>query len=230
MADPAEARATGWHVSRRQAWTLLSILPLWVAAFVFLTLIAGAEGPPPAPKTLAEAVDQYADVSTVGWIAWSVFAGGILVLTAFAAMLLGRAARNLHRGAIAAWLGAAAFVAGAVDAVVTIYMTIGLKLADPPSYLPLIERFALDIENAKVWVAPLTVSLVTATAGVVAAILWREKLLGRAAPVLAVAAGVLLLIGLVVPVPVLPAILLAIFGIVLLRARNMPYSLEAFNA
>lgn len=220
QAPLAEPR---WDVPRGYAWMLLAILPLWVLAFVFLNLLAPG-GPPPAPKTLAEAADQYSDVSTFGWIVWTVFASGILVLTALAILWLGRTVREFHRGRVAMWLGVVAMVAGVLDSIVNAYMAIGLKLSDPPSYPPLVEQFALDVEKAKVWAAPLTIALATATIAAVAALLWREKVLGRAALVIAALAGLFFLVGLVVPVPMLPAVLLAILGVVVLRSRDTRYS------
>ncbi|WP_405087887.1 hypothetical protein [Microbispora sp. NBC_01389] len=198
----------------------MSIFPLWIVAFISLQLVAGTDGPPPTPKTVEEAVAQYADVSTPGWIAWTLFASGILVLTSVAALWLGWAVRGLRGGGIAAWLGTAAVVAGVLDSIVTIYVTIGLKLSDPPSYPPLIEQFALGVESSKAWANPLICGLFTATVAVVAAIVWREKVLGRSALVIAVLGGVFTVLTIVIPVPLFAAILLLVLGVVLLRSRK----------
>jgi hypothetical protein len=198
---------------------LVSVLPLWVVAFASLQVVAGTGGPPPAPKTLVEAAGQYDDISTPAWIAWVVFASGILVLTSFAVLWLGRSVRGLRAGPIAAGLGAAAMGYGLLDALVTTYMEIALKVSDPPSYAPLVERFALDLVNAKDWLTTLMVLLPVATIGVAAWALWRAGILGRTAPVLTVLAGVFAVLAVALPIPMLPAILLLVLGIALLRRR-----------
>jgi hypothetical protein len=207
-------------VSRRLAWTLVSILPLWIVAFVTLQIIAPG-GPPPTPKTPAEAAAQYADVSTPGLIAWTLFGSSLVVLSSLAVLWLARAVRGLRGAGIAAGLGIAAVVCGVLDGVATAYLTIGLELSDPPSYLPLVEQSAVGAANAKVWVGALVYGLWAVTVGVVAVIAWREKLLGRAAPVVAVLAGGCVVLAVVAFLPpLLPALLLGVFGVARLRSRQ----------
>jgi hypothetical protein len=208
----------GWRPSHSLAWTFVSILPLWVVAFVSLQLVAGTGGPPPAPKTLVEAAGQYSDISTPGWIGWCLFAYGILVFTAFAVLWLARAVRGLPGGRVATWLAAAAAVYGVVSGVVGAYVSIGLKVSDPPSYPPLIERFALDVMDAKAWDNALSVFLFVAAIGVAAWALSRERVLGQTAPVVVVLAAAFALLAIVLPIPMLPAILLGVLGVGLLRS------------
>lgn len=218
-AAPAAARSEReWHVSRGLAWTLLSILPLWIVAFVSLQIIAPG-GPPSTPRTAAEAASQYADVSTPWWIAWTLFGSCLVVLSSLAVLWLARAVRGLRGGGVAVGLGAAAAVCGVLDGVVTAYLTIGLTLSDPPSYLPLIEQSAVGAANAKVWVSGLVFGLWAVTAGVVAVIVWREKLLGRVALVVAVLAGVCVVLAILAFLPpMLPGLLLGVLGVVRLRS------------
>ncbi|GAA1639009.1 hypothetical protein GCM10009790_20910 [Georgenia ruanii] len=208
---------TAMPVTQGLAWTAVAILPLWVGAFLFLTAVAGPGGPPPTPATLAEAIAQYADVSTAAWIGWLVFSGAVLALTSLTVLWLGRSVRDLPGGSVVAVLATGAGLLGLVDAVVTVYFSIGLKLADPPSYLPLVEELALGLHAVNRWTAMVVYGLLVVAVGGVAVVLGRARLLGRAARVLVVAAAVLLAAALVMPVPMLPAVLTTLFGIVVLR-------------
>ena len=208
---------TGMPITRGLAWTAVAIAPLWVGAFLFLTAIAGPGGPPPTPETLAEAIAQYADLPTAGWIGWLVFAGAVLVLTSLTVLRLGRSVRGLPGGSLVAMLATVAGGLGVVDAVVTVYFSIGLKIADPPSYLPLVEEFALDLHATNRWTATVVYGLLVVAVGGVAVVLGRARLLGRSARVLTIVAAVLLVGALVTPAPMLPGVLTTLLGIVVLR-------------
>lgn len=201
---------------RANAWLLIATFGLWIATFLSLAPLLGPGGPPPTPKTAAEAVQQI-DAYRIGNVVVNALGTVATLLGIIGLVRIGRQLRATRAGLLAT-LGVVAAVMAMLLLLFHAYLGTGLSFAYPPSYPPLVDRVEL---YATKWMSTLAFIIWTFAVAAIGAGLARAGLLKRTGWTVAVLGVILglLMIAVWLGLPIIPAPLSMVLGVGLLRRR-----------